>query len=308
MKKNLLKILATMAMVVSVSACGGTKKTSEQESPSEESSSASEPAGAKTLSITQVLATTFEDGARSADYEGEEVNLKETVQFASVYDGRIFLQYYDDEDGTVYLSNVFGLEVELADGEKLPEGLAYTDKVNVSGTVHYESDNGRVILKDAKITKVGEGEKVNYYFPLERAYFDRYYNTAQYNGMNVRGQFQIADMPEEVTDEGATLKVVFPGEDIRLEDVTNEDFTNYYLMDLKIPAGLDEDQLDSINDILADTEVGGGLNGVFEIRYNKGGEFFIPEDYLGRSFSTGEEWLYVDDIAGVYYDYDDALI
>ena len=301
--KNLLKLLASVALVFSLAACNGPKKNSE--SSEQGTSQVEEP---KVITIAQAIGISFDSdaGVNVADNEGLLATVENLTFAGDIGDNRILCQYADDPDGdgSINLVNdLYGVEVELKEGTALVRGdgttpLGYTDKISVTGRVTLE-DGRKVVLKDASYTYVDEGSRRNWYIPMDRSYLNNYFGRAKYNGACAEATFQVLEVPT-ITENGGTLKLVFPGEKPTLED-------NDFLFELKIPGGLDAEAIAKCNEMLKDVEVGGGFYTVFLLHYRNGMQGVLPLDFVGRSFSNGDKWQEVKELEGVYTDYADVL-
>ena len=248
MKNNMLKMLVALGVVAGLAACDQLPKpTSEESSAPAESS---EPAGPATVTFGELLELDSE-----APYgfvlEGEEVKM--THLGAGGLYGRTVIG-----NGSVgdYVSDLRGIEIELAEGQELP---ARGDEFNVVGTV--ANVDGRAVLKNAEIDNFNprqyddDGKRIDgtgtgiYYWPssaANRARWD-YYMTRTMSGIMFDSLFQLASVPESISAEAeSSFQVVFPGEDYTIPAADSTE-TNEALIKVTIPAGLTEKAIGRLN-------------------------------------------------------------
>lgn len=286
MKKNLLKILALSAVVLSMGAC--TKKGGNSSSSSSESGSSSSEAGPVDLSILEVFAVN--SSTYKFEHEGELVRVKNAACIGS-YGTTLIAGVPYAEGGTI--TDLKGFEVEL---DAAPQ---WTTRVNgqyaditVEGTL--ADVNGRPVLKDASLVINGEAhydEGGNRIYPegsssyscgywsssqFVRSYYDEYMGRSM-NGALVEGIFQLATVPTTVTATASQeFKIVFPGEDTNGTDEDNE-----YVINVTIPAGLSEKAINKANTFFAGKQVGDffTMNALTRYDSTKGGMGLLYENY-----------------------------
>ena len=257
-------MLALAAMVVSLGACTGQQKTPSQESSEPESvesiesiesdSSDSEPAGPIDATILEVL----DLGAEGWELEGERVKVSGlTIQ------ARFGTSFICGIATGQYINTLRGIQVDCREGAfpNFQHGSGFGAAVTVEGTV--TNVNGRCVLADAVISDLNErqydadGNRIDgtggslSYCPAQ--YFDRDFFDSlgrSMSGIFMEGLFEIRSLPQpltvpeegQVTTQGTSFQVVFPGE---YGDVDDEE--NYSLITVYVPAGLRKVGAESFN-------------------------------------------------------------
>ncbi len=292
MKKNLIKILATATIALSVGACG--KK---------------EPAVPEyTLDELLVL-----DSNGDWEHQGEKVKIC-NLGVADTF-GNTIIGGYCVPDSTSVL-DLYGIEIQA---KKMPvaDSLEWAD-ITVVGTL--EDENGHAVIKDADVTLNGvydgddqgenmtTGQIVYYWNNVPRNYFDEYFGRSA-SGKKLSLNVQFASIPETVTAEKeSSFYVVYPGEDKDLED---ED--NLSPFKVVIPAGLSASTISKINSYFAKKSVGdtGKLVGTARYDRTEGGTSIVIGDIIGsyslRETPTSEasivkdKWADVQELEGDNY-------
>ena len=141
---------------------------------------------------------------------------------------------------------------------------------------------------------------------MNRANWDTYLGRVM-SGAMLEGVFQIASMPEVITQEqGTTFEVVFPGENLDVEDLDN-----YSLIEIQVPDGMNAAGVTAFNEYFADKEVGDFFTyfgtGQYDLIENIG--FGLVIDSFGAQFLEDPEeepeifstWADVAAAAGEYF-------
>ena len=269
MKTNLVKILALGGIALSLTAC---------------------PAAAK-KPVERTLAEVFSIVNGKLEFEGEYVKVDAQCvygNFGSTY--VIGAPYVEGGD----IRNLKGFEAELKEvPEWKGETLGRYANVNVIGTI--ADVNGRPVLKDAKLEVNAEaqydenGDRIDddgaysagYWGPnlFKRSYFDEYMGKNM-SGTLIEGYFQLASLPGTVSASAeSSFKVVFPGENLDLEDEENSSLIN-----VVIPAGLSEEVVTKMNTFFGSVNVGDGADmmGITRWDSSKGGMNILLENWWGH--------------------------
>ena len=221
MKKNLIKILALSAIVLSLGACNKKKGGSD---------TGSEEEVAKLVDIAELLTLDPADKTKW-ELEGQLVRI-ENLACAGKYGNTVI----GNTSVSDYVTGLRGLEIQSK--EAIPfERSGYGADISAEGRV--VNVNGRVTLQEATVTINSErGEDGKYteghglpvhYCPAvsgtsivtNRTYWDGYFSGRQYSGACIEALFQLASLPGALTDDGTSFYVVFPGEDMDIEDDSN---------------------------------------------------------------------------------------
>ena len=260
MKKNLIKILATAAIALSVGACG--KKSPKEPDPTE-----------YTLDELLVL-----DSNGDWEHQGEKVKLC-NLGVADAY-GNTIIGGYCVPDSTSVL-DLYGIEIQAKE-MPVADSLEWAD-ITVVGTL--EDENGHAVIKDADVTlnsvydkDAGTGQVCYYWNNVSRLYFDNYFGRS-WSGKKFSINVQFASIPETVTtDKESSFYVVYPGEDKDLED---ED--NLSPIEVIIPAGLSESTVSFINEYFTGKAVGdsGKVYGISRYDRTRGGTTIVLGDIIG---------------------------
>lgn len=220
MKKSLLTILGTMALVLPLAACGGgaggeessSSSSSEDEVTSSSTSSSSEEITPTVTSLVDILdwdteGTTGLGGAPVLD--GELV----TIENSALVIGKHGSTVTAFQAHGLYISDLLPIEINLADGVECELGNAY-DFTGVVG-----SENGRIVINDATAVLDEDGDTGIYYWPDFNR--DSYNITTRFmSGLMVGSgdsplQLKFATLPEfpdgELTED-IEFEVYFPGE------------------------------------------------------------------------------------------------
>ncbi len=220
MKKSLLTILGTMALVLPLAACGGgaggeessSSSSSEDEVTSSSSSSSSEEATPTVTSLVDILewdteGTTGLGGAPVLD--GELVTIENSAVVIGKHGSTVTAYQVHGE----YISDLLPIEINLADGVECELGNAY-DFTGVVG-----SENGRIVINDATAVLDEDGDTSIYYWPDFNR--DSYNITTRFmSGLMVGSgdsalQLKFGTLPEfpegELTED-IEFEVYFPGE------------------------------------------------------------------------------------------------
>ena len=288
MKKNLIKILALSAIVVSLGACNKKKGGSDTGSDEEV---------AKVVDIAELLTLDPADPTKW-ELEGQLVKL-ENVACGGKYGQTVIAN-----------TSVGNTVVDLRGVEiRSKEALAFTSPsfrpgygADITAEGRVVNVNGRLVIDEATITINSQrGEDGKYadgaglpvhYCPAAsgdslvtgRSLWDQYFSNKQYSGACVEGLFQLATVPATLTSssEASSFKVVFPGEDTDATDPDNES-----LITMNIPAASDmsEAALTKYNAYFAGKAVGDfvQINGLLQYDSQaNGGMGFIVEDYWNQ--------------------------
>ena len=240
MKKNLLKILAIGAIAVSMGACSTEK--------------------AKVVNITELL--TINADTKGWELEGKLVKIENLVLQG---------KYGNTLIGGASVGNTIvdlrGVEIQT---KKLPEfklGSGYGADITAEGRV--VDVNGRLTLQNAKVTVNSERDYDNppadgsakysgglpmSYCPadyLSRSLWDGYFGRT-FSGALYEGTFQLASVPGTLSATAATsFKVVFPGENLDIEDEEN-----YSIINVAVPNQVSDGAIESFNEYFDGLEVG----------------------------------------------------
>ena len=328
MKTNLVKILALLAMTVSLGACTGQKQqgggsseassgsSEQQSSESETSSDTSESSSQEEIedlgvvSIGEVLDL-------NNDNEWNYLGKKMTVEHL-VMQGKYGNTIIGGAALGEYISDLRGLEVQCAELPTFEVGSGWGADLTVTGIL--DDVNGRAVLKEAEVTvnseRVYNEERTSYtgglpvyMWPekyMDRGYFD-YYMGRSMSGLYLAGTFQLAQKPEVITaDEASVFYAAFPGEYLDVED---ED--NVSILTFQVPAGLSDAAVTAFNAYFAEKKVGdfftfegcGQYDAIENIGYG-----FVVDSWAAQSFVDPEEepvlystWESVTDEVNTYY-------
>lgn len=280
MNKNLVKILALSSIALALGACGGNKKPSEPVSE-----------------LTVAEAFDLND-------DGTFLNEGKLVKFDSIcvygnYGNTYVCGVPYVEGGDI--RNLKGFEVELS-AKPNWQGETKGRYANVDVTGRLANVNGRPVIQEASIEINAEArydEEGNRdendgaysagYWGTDlfvRDYYDEYM-TRKMNGTLIEGVFQIASKPGELsTSSEASFQVVFPGENLDLEDPDN-----YSLINVTIPAGLDEEVITKTNTFLNSVEAGDfvDLMGITRWDTSKGGMGILLENWWTKYAAEATE-------------------
>ena len=242
MKRKLVKILALGGIVFALTACPGpapepTPVPPDPPTPPEE-----------VLEVS--LAELFEMDGTEWALDGKLVKVQELAlqgKYGNTLIGGGSL-------GTT-INTLIGLEVNVNELPTFEKGSGWGCNFTATGRV--ADVNGRLVLNDADVEVVSEreynaagtsytGGLPIHYCPEE--YLDRsLWNNdmlKQMSGAYFPGYFQVASLPEEAAVDSATsFEVVFPGEDLDVEDLENES-----LITVQVPAGLSATAVERFND------------------------------------------------------------
>ena len=275
MKKNLVKILALSSVALAVGACNPT-----HEDPPEE---------VLDLSVAEMFELNS-DG--TFVNEGKLVSLESICVYGSYGNTYVVgVPYVEGAD----IRNLKGFEVEL---EAKPDWQGETKGryANVDVKGRFANVNGRPVLQEGEIEINAEaqydpdtGDRIDddgaysagYWGPklFVRDYYDEYM-TRKMNGTLIEGIFQIASKPGEVSASSeASFEVVFPGENLDVEDLDN-----YSLINVTIPAGLDEEMVTKANTFFSGVNAGDFIDMMAITRWDtsKGGMGLLFENWWGK--------------------------
>ena len=309
MKTNLVKILALSAMVLSLGACGnqgGSQGGSESSSKTEE---------IPVVTISEILDL---DANYHWALEGQKVTI-EHLALQGRYGNTII-------GGTALGTSVTtlrGLEIDCAEFPTFEKGSGWGADISATGTV--ADVNGRAVLADAVVTVNSERDYDNppadgsakysgglsiSYWPaqyMDRGSFDTYLGRGM-SGIMFGGVFQIASMPEAVTEQkGTTFEVVFPGEYADVEDPDN-----LSLITVTVPDGIGATGVQKFNEFFADKVVGNFVDitglGQYDSVNNAGGYGILLESFAAQDCVTPNplptvytQWAQVAAQAQPYY-------
>lgn len=345
MQKNSIKILALAALALSLGACGGSgggqsstststseagssstyepssetssepvsESTSEPDPSSSESESASSSYEPGTLyGIGEILSL---DAESQWEHLGERVIVKDLVCQGLWNDGKTLV------GGGVLgtsITTLRGLEIHSNEVVAFEHGSGWAALFDVEGTL--TDVNGRAVIDDAVVTVTSEriynesgtgytGGGSVYYWPavyMNRGNWDQYLGRVM-SGAMLEGVFQIASMPEEITQEqGTSFEVVFPGENLDVEDLDN-----YSLIEVQVPDGMSAAGVKAFNEYFAEKEVGQFFtyfgSGQYDLVENIG--YGLVIDSFGAQFLEDPEeepeifatWADVAAAAGQYF-------
>lgn len=300
MKKNLIKILALSAIALSMSGCFGQRSSGGSSSEGSEPTSESETQSSASESETESLEPVAEEITLDEIFEydtiekefvkaGQLVTLKQLCVYAR-YGNTIIVGVPYVAGGSIL--SLHGIEVNLPaqpDWQGVTKGR-YAN-VDVEGIV--ANVNGRPVLNDAKVTINAEAQydeetgarieddgafSAAYWSPSVtiRDYWDQYLGRSM-SGVLMEGIFQFASAPQTITTETSTdFKVVFPGENTDGEDSDNE-----YLINVHVPAGLDQATVDTYNATFVGHVAGDFIDMMAMSRFDisKRGMGFVLDDY-----------------------------
>ena len=275
MKKNLVKILALSSVALAVGACDPTPKE--------------QPEEVLDLSVAEMFELNS-DG--TFVNEGKLVSLESICVYGSYGNTYVVgVPYVEGAD----IRNLKGFEIEL---EAKPDWQGETNGryANVDVKGRFANVNGRPVLQEGEIEINAEaqydpdtGDRIDddgaysagYWGPklFVRDYYDEYM-TRKMNGTLIEGIFQIASKPGEVSASSeASFEVVFPGENLDVEDLDN-----YSLINVTIPAGLDEEMVTKANTFFSSVNAGDFIDMMAITRWDtsKGGMGLLFENWWGK--------------------------
>ena len=275
MKKSLVKILALSSVALALGACGGNKPPVEEEvldlsvaEMFELNSDGTFVNEGKLVSLesicvygsygnTYVVGVPYVEGADIRNLKGFEVELEAKPDWQGETKGR-----YANVDVKGRFANVNGRPV-LQEGE-----------IEINAEAQYDPDTGDRIDDDGAYSAGYWGPKL-----FVRDYYDEYM-TRKMNGTLIEGIFQIASKPGEVSASSeASFEVVFPGENLDVEDLDN-----YSLINVTIPAGLDEEMVTKANTFFSSVNAGDFIDMMAITRWDtsKGGMGLLFENWWGK--------------------------
>ena len=285
MKKNLVKILATSAaLMLTLTACGGgTRPSASNQSNSgtaSESGSSSQEQGVVETTFAEL--TTLADG--KWELEGREVLIKGACIYG-VYDNGRKLTVSEPYSETGHTGG--GAEVELVEAynfvgkDATPSGInGMGAACDVQGIV--ADVNGHVVIRNATITNVnerlwdaqgnritGSGAGLSYsYFKDLSKQRDAYSEMGRSDsGLCYELQVSMVTVPEAITATAETnFYVNFPGENPFVDDELN-----YDLINVTVPAGINADEAEFLNDFFTELEVGDQVTITASLLYNDQG-------------------------------------
>ena len=264
MRTNLLKILVTLCLVAGAASCGGKGQTSE-ESGKNSDVSESEQSGPVKLTLAGLYerdAEPDDDGNYHYLYEDQEVVVSGLAVNGFYGDNVYFLTQNHWKGVTVKQWTDFsGVEVELKEGTK-SDAFIY-DVVTVTGVAKAVEE--RIVIKDAELEITDAAWKLNEdgtrtrlqdengknlgsvsYYPVEARSTFSNLGAPINSGFLVDVTIQFASLPERITTTSATsFMAVFAGENMDLDDDENES-----PFEIRIPAGLRESVVESMNNFL----------------------------------------------------------
>ena len=330
MKTNLVKILALLAMTVSLGACTGQKQqgggsseassgsSEQQSSESETSSDTSESESSSQEEIEDLgVVSLGEVLDLNNDNEWNYLGKKMTVEHL-VMQGKYGNTIIAGGALGQYISDLRGLEVQCAEFPTFEVGSGWGADLTVTGIL--DDVNGRAVLKEAEVTVNSErvynedrtsytGGLPVYMWPevyMDRGNFD-YYMGRNMSGIYLAGTFQLAQKPEVITADGASVfYAAFPGEYLDVED---ED--NVSILTFQVPAGLSDAAVTAFNAYFAEKNVGdfftfegcGQYDAIENIGYG-----FVVDSWAAQSFVDPAEepvlystWESVTDEVNAYY-------
>lgn len=288
MRKNLAKILAIAAVAFMAAGCNGKGGSSTNPSSSDDPTPK-----IPVLTYGEVFELET-DGDYDFVHAGEEIRIEQTCVYGQY--GTTLVVGVAYEQGSSILDNK-GVEVELA---ALPNWQGITNglyaNVNVQGTL--TNVDNRPVLKNATIEinaeaqydengdrivddddRPADGAFSAGYWPkstINRDYWGRYMNRSM-NGTIFEGIFQLASVPGTVSATAeSTFSVVFPGENTDGADEDNE-----YLIEVTIPAGLNETAVTKANEYFAGKAAGDFVD-LFGITRYANGMGILFENFWGR--------------------------
>ena len=292
MKKNLVTILALSAIALSVGACDKNKKPSGPEEYD--------------LSMTEVFS--YDTDSKTYEYQDKNVTIKEVCVYGNFGNTYICGVAYDQAESILDFK---GIEVELSERPAW-EGVTKGRYANVDLQGKLVNVDGRPVLKEASLKINAEaqydeetGERIDgdgafsagYWGPdvFVREYYDEYMGRDM-SGTLIEGIFQLASKPGEITAGSPdSFYVVFPGEDLDVEDVEN-----YSLIQVDIPS-LDEDMATKANQIFANYEVGDFVDMMGITRWESGSMGLIYDNWWGKYAADPE----ADQIPDIYANWAD---
>lgn len=296
MKKNLIKILALSAIVVSLGACNKKKGGSDTGSDEEV---------AKVVDIAELLTLDPADKTKW-ELEGQLVKI-ENLACGGIYGNTVI----GNTSVGKTVVDLRGLEIQSKEAvpftspSKRP---GYGSDITAEGRV--VNVNGRLTLQEATVTinsQRGEDGKYTddaglpvHYCPAvsesgivtNRSLWDGYFSGRQYSGACVEALVQLASLPGSIADNDTSFYVVFPGEDMDVNDDENGS-----LIKVNIPAAslMSEGAVSSFNSFFAGKSVGDfvAINGLLQYDSQaNGGMGFIIENYWNQigytNIGTGE--------------------
>ena len=265
MRTNLLKILVTLCLVAGAVSCGGKGKNSDESGKNSDETSESEPSGPTKLTLAGLYERDTEpddDGNYRYLYEDKEV-IVSGLAVNGFYGDNVFFLTQNHWKGVEVKAwtDFSGVEVELKEGTK-SDAWIY-DVVTVTGIAKAVEE--RIVIKDAELeitdtawqlnedgtrTRLTDEDgnrigSVSYYRVENRSIFSNL-SAPLNSGFLVDVTLQFASIPERITTTSATsFMAVFAGENMDLEDDENE-----APFEVRIPAGLREGVVDSLNAFL----------------------------------------------------------
>lgn len=306
MKTNVVKILALLAMAVSMGACTGQQgrssegqsgqdSSSQSESQSEESSS-EEPSSEVIEDVGEVGIGEILDLDANNQWNllGKKMTIKNLV-VQGKYGNTII-------GGTAvgeYISDLRGLQIDCAEFPTFEVGSGWGADITATGIL--ADVNGRAVLTEAEVTvnseRVYNEERTSYEGGLPVYMFPATYNDRStwdqlmgrnMSGIYLGGTYQLAEVPEEITPETETqFYCTYPGEYLDVDDPDN-----YSIITLNVPAGLSQAACDAFNTYFADKEVGdffcfegtGQYDAVDNLGYG-----LLVDSWAAQSFTDPEE-------------------
>lgn len=285
MKTNLVKILALGGIAVSLAACKPGNNVTPVEEPTD-----------------RTLAEIFSLADGKYECEGELVKVESLCVYGSFGNTYVIGAPYV-EGGSIL--NLKGFEAEL---KEVPNWQGETKgryaNVNVIGRV--ADVNGRPVLQEAELEINAEarydenGERIDddgaysagYWGTslFKRAYFDEYMGKNM-SGTLMEAYFQLASLPEEVSaSAGSDFYVAFPGENLDLEDLDNDSLIN-----VQIPAGLNDAAVAAINSFFGEAQVGDVVDmmGITRWDSSKGGMCILMENWWSKYAADANDEVYI---------------
>lgn len=286
MNKNLLKILAISAMALAAGACHPNKPSSSS------SSSSSSSAGPEEVSFGEVL---------DLDTEGKWALLGQRVIVKGLAVGGAYGNTIIGTGSTgETVSSLLGFEIQprvmptFTETSHALSAYGYGAAIDVEATV--TDVNGRVVLADADVTVVSErhyengsytgGAPVSYWPGVTRSGFDSVLGRKM-SGVLIEGTYQLASIPTFTAGEASDFYVVFPGEDLDLEDAENLSPIHVH-----IPAGVADASVQLLQTYFANKKVGDFVLFDALTQYDlieNGGMGLVIETFWSRTVADPEE-------------------
>lgn len=285
MNKNLLKILAISAMALAAGACHPNK-------PSSSSSSSSSSAGPEEVSFGEVL---------DLDTEGNWALLNQRVVVKGLAVGGAYGNTIIGSGSTGdTVGTLVGFEIQprvmptFTETSGALSAYGYGAEIDVEATV--TDVNGRVVLADADVTVVSErhyengsstgGASISYWPDVTRSGFDSVLGRKM-SGVLIEGTYQLASIPTFTAGEASDFYVVFPGEDLDLEDPEN-----LSPIHVQIPAGVADASVQLLQTYFANKKVGDFVLFDALTQYDlieNGGMGLVIETFWSRTVADPEE-------------------